>query len=59
LPDDANCLIFTVMLATLRKAFWACIVYSLLLGSFCQRRRYPAFQPWPGPVRSDLVSLPG
>ncbi|RDJ93551.1 hypothetical protein B4Q13_21170 [Lacticaseibacillus rhamnosus] len=30
-----------------------------LLGSFCQRRRYPAFQPWPGPVRSDLVSLPG
>lgn len=54
--DDANCLIFTVMLATLRKAFWACIVILCCLAPSANAAGIQLFNH--GPALSGAIWYP-
>jgi hypothetical protein len=54
--DDANCLIFTVMLATLRKAFWACIVILRCLAPSANAAGIQLFNH--GPALSGAIWYP-
>ena len=54
--DDANCLIFTVMWATLRKAFWACIVILCCLAPSANAAGIQLFNH--GPALSGAIWYP-